>query len=157
MSFQFAPLPYAPFAPLFDLDIAALSQRSIVRVTATEAGAYPCRVSLVDAQIGDTLLLVNHTHLDVASPYASRHAIYVRRDASEAEPAAETIPDILTHRLLSLRGFDANGMMIRGEVQDGQTIQATLSDWFGDPDLAHVDAHSAARGCFLARASRLAN
>ena len=35
---------------------------------------FPCRVSLVDAEIGESVLLVNYEHLPAASPYRMRYA-----------------------------------------------------------------------------------
>src|SRR3569833_609705 len=84
MSFQVSGLSREQFTPLFGLSDAELAKRDIVRRTADKAPGFPCRVSLEDAVPGETLLLLNFEHLAVASPYRSRHAIYVRENAQEA-------------------------------------------------------------------------
>src|ERR1700704_5191738 len=116
MSFQVSGLPVAPFAPLFGLSDAELAKQDIVRHTADTSPGFPCRVSLRDAEAGETLLLLNYEHLAVATPYRSRYAIYVREYADEARVPVNEIPDVLRRRLLSLRAFDKQGMLLDADV-----------------------------------------
>src|SRR4051794_34013817 len=102
MSFQICGLPVAPFAPLFGLSAAELAGLGIVRHTADQSPGFPCRVSLRDAEPGETLLLLNYQHLAVAGPYRSSYAIYVREYAQEAAVPVNEVPDVLRRRLLSL-------------------------------------------------------
>jgi hypothetical protein len=155
MTFQISALSETPFASLFDLTDDALKDRAIVRVTASADTGYPCRVSLEDAKRGEELLLLNYAHLDVASPYAARHAIYVRKSATRAFPAPGDIPPALRTRLLSVRGFDATGMMVDADVVDGSGAATRLTAMFADPAIAHIDIHNAKQGCFAARANRV--
>lgn len=154
MTFQIEALPAETFAPLFALDDTALAAQNVVRVTAHASSGYPCRVSLSDVDAGTDLILVNHTHLDVESPYASRHAIYVSEGAEQAAPAPDEVPDMLGSRMLSVRGFDQDALMAEAEVAAGDALADTLTQYFAKPNIAWVDIHSAARGCFLARARR---
>src|SRR5579871_2789509 len=101
MSFRISGLPRAAFTDLFDLPEAELSARGIVRHTADVSPGFPCRVSLEDAEPGETLLLLNYEHLSVASPYRSRYAIYVREHAKEASLEVNEVPPVLRRRLLS--------------------------------------------------------
>lgn len=152
MTFRLVALDPAPFAPLFALSDAELAERDIVRHTATSDTGFPCRVSLADAATGDELLLVNYEHLAVASPYRSRHAVYIGKGAARAAPAPGSVPPYIGRRLISARAFDAAGMMIHADVIDGTAVGATLDAWLGDAGAAHVDLHTARQGCFLARA-----
>ena len=154
MSFQIHALPSAPFQPLFDLSDAELAARYIVRRTATEFPGYPCRVSLKDADVGETVLLLNHTHLSEDTPYQASHAIYVRKSAVQAAPKPGEVPDVLTRRLLSVRLFDAQHMMIEADVVDGAGVAATLDNAFESPDVAYVHLHNAKQGCFAAAVTR---
>ena len=54
-------------------------QRGIVRMTVAEKPSFPCRVSLTDRDIGESVLLLNHVSHDVAKPYRASHAIFVSR------------------------------------------------------------------------------
>ncbi len=154
MTFRILALDPAPFAPLFALDDEALAERDIVRQVCTATPGSPCRVSLVDAEPGETLLLLPFEHLAVASPYRSRHAIFVREGAVRAEPAPGEVPGVITRRLISARAFDAAGMMVEADVVDGEQVAVTLTTMFADLAVVHVDLHNAKPGCFAARAVR---
>ena len=154
MLFQIHALPYAPFAPFFGMDAAALLTRDARAVTADCTPGYPCRVSLRDATPGERLVLVNHTHLDAASPYAARHAIYVREDAEQARPAPGAVPGMLRSRTLSLRAFDGGAMMREARVVDGTVLDAALQRMLEDGEVAEVHIHFAAPGCYAARVTR---
>lgn len=155
MTFQILALDPAPFAPLFGLADADLAARGVVRHTADTSPGFPCRVSLRDAAVGETLLLLNFEHLAVASPYRSRHAIYVREGAVQAQLRIGEVPLVITRRLLSVRAFDGEGMMANAEVVEGGELAPLLEDWFADdPAVAHIDVHNARQGCFTARVMR---
>jgi hypothetical protein len=109
MRFRITGLPAETFGPLFDLSDEALAARGAVRRLAE--GGQPCRVSLTDAAPGDELILVNHEHHPVDSPYRMRFAIYVRR-GEETFDAIDQIPEQLRIRTLAARAFDADGMMV---------------------------------------------
>lgn len=154
MPFQIHALPAENVQPLFALGDDALAQRLARRVVATGHPGFPCRVSLRDAAIGEELLLLNHMCQDAASPYRATHAIFVRRDAVQARPAPGEVPASLARRLLSLRAFDAAGMMMAGEVVPGETLAAALAELLAAPEARYVHIHSAKRGCYHARADR---
>ena len=100
-------LPLEPFAPLFGLDDASLAERGIVRMTADAKPGFPCRVTLEDAEPGETLLLLNWRHLDADTPYRSDGPIFVRESATAARELRNAIPEQQRTRLLSVRAYDA--------------------------------------------------
>lgn len=154
MSFQISALPAEDFAPFFAMDDAELAAHRAVRVIADADDSFPCRVSLEDAAKGDTLILVNHLHLDTASPYRASHAVYVREGAQTATPAPDEIPQMLAHRLLSVRALDEKGFIRSADVVEGTHLRETLTEFLADPQIAFVDIHIAKPGCFAARATR---
>ncbi|MEO9824408.1 MAG: DUF1203 domain-containing protein [Paracoccaceae bacterium] len=157
MNFQIHALPAAPFASLFDLTDADLAVRHIIRKSVTEFPGYPCRISLEDADVGETVLLLNHTYLPEDTPYQASHAIYVRKDVAQAMPQPGEVPDVLTRRLISVRHFDAQHLMIEADVLDGVDVGAALRRAFDDPSVAYVHLHNAKQGCFAAKATRVAD
>jgi hypothetical protein len=154
MGFQVFALDYAQFAPLFGMTDEQLAQRSIVRQIADKRPGYPCRVSLQDAEPGESLLLLNYEHLAVASPYRSRHAIYVRENAKRATPQLNEIPAMLATRLLSMRAFDRSGMMVDADVVEGKDAALIIERMLAKPNVAFLHAHNAKYGCFAARVDR---
>jgi hypothetical protein len=154
MTFQITALDPEPFAPLFELSDAELAARGARRVIADSNPGFPCRVSLEDAAIGETLILVNHPHLTGNTPYAASHAIYVRETAVRASPAPGEVPDVLHRRLLSVRAYDADAMMVEAEVLEGEALAPHLEALFARPDVAFVHLHNARPGCFAAAVRR---
>lgn len=153
MSFRIDGLDPAPFAPLFARSDASLARDGIIAAYA-DADDYPCRIALAAAIPGDRLLLLNFEHQPAASPYRSSHAIYVAAGSSAAGIYVDRIPPVFMTRLLSIRAFDAAGMMIDAEVADGAAAAGLISRLLADPDAAYLHVHFAKRGCFAARVTR---
>jgi hypothetical protein len=154
MNFQITGLPLSQFAPLFSLTDQELAQRDAVRVVSDGRSGYPCRVSLQDTQAGESLILVNYEHLAVASPYRSRHAVYVREAATEAELDVNEVPALFRSRLLSLRAFDGKGMMKAADVAPGTAIENLIEELFADNATEYLHVHYAKPGCYAARVDR---
>jgi hypothetical protein len=155
MSFQIKGLPVATFAHLFNLSDSELASRAAMRVTADRHPGFPCRVSLRDARAGETLLLVNHEHLPVATPYRSRHAIFVLENTVEAQLGVDEIPEVLRLRLLSLRSFDDAGLMLDADVMQGRELELAIERMFQSPKASYLHVHNAKPGCFAARVERV--
>src|ERR1700722_18209942 len=102
MSFRISALPAASFAPLFRLTDVELAERAVVRRIVDSKPGFPCRVSLADAEIGETVLLLNYDPQPMRSPYRATHAIFVREGAKEAHPEVGEVPQALRTRLLSV-------------------------------------------------------
>lgn len=156
MTYRIHGLPLAPFRALFDLSDAELEASGARRIVAGSPNSAPCRVSLIDAEPGERLVLVSHRHLDAdASPYRSEGPIFVREAAAEAMPVEDVVPDMLAHRLLSARAYDPAAMMIDAEVMEGGELDGWLRRAFSNPDVDVVHVHTARRGCYLAEAARI--
>ncbi|HVI99376.1 MAG TPA: DUF1203 domain-containing protein [Sphingomonas sp.] len=154
MSYVITGIDPAPFRPLYGLSDDELAAHGAIRMTVDENPGFPCRITLEDAEPGETVLLLNHEHLPVDTPYRSRHAIFVREGAHAAARYENAVPDQLAIRLLSVRAFDAEGMMRDADVIEGGDLEATIDRFFADPDTAYLHAHNAKRGCFAARIDR---
>ncbi len=154
MSFRIKALPLSEFRPLFDLSDAELAAQGVLRQVADRSPGFPCRVSLRDADPGETVLLINYEHLPVATPYRSRHAIFVRENAVQAHPGLNEVPEVLLTRLLSVRGFDEAGMMLEADAIPGTALATTIERMFEREALAYLHIHNAKPGCFAARAER---
>lgn len=154
MNFQISALPISLFKDLFELDEAALSVRSITRLVADGRPAYPCRVSLQDALEGDELLLLPHAHHVVDTPYRASGPIYGRRLAVQAMPCRDEVPELLRGRLLSLRAYDASGMMQAALAVQGTELEAALAKLFALPAVSYLHVHYAQPGCYACRVDR---
>lgn len=151
MNYRISALDLEPFQALFGATDDLLSARNIHRMTVDARPGYPCRVTLEDAMIGESVLLLNYEHLPLASPYRSAHAIFVRENATESARFENEIPELLSRRQLSVRSFDAAGMMLDAEVCEGRVLDSAIERLLGDSAADYLHVHNAGRGCYLAR------
>jgi hypothetical protein len=154
MTFRILALTAEPFAHLAALSDPALAERDVRRSTVDECPGTPCRVSLEDARVGETVYLLPWPHLVAASPYRASGPIFVREGAIRAEPAPGTVPDMIRRRLLSVRAYDEAGMMVAGEVVGGDDVAGHLTALFADDRVREAHLHFARQGCYGARAVR---
>ncbi|MCU9848953.1 DUF1203 domain-containing protein [Defluviimonas sp. WL0024] len=154
MNFQIHSLPAGDFSPLFNLTDEELAARNACRMIVKTKPGTPCRVSMEDAEVGETVILLNYAHLPEASPFRATHAIYVRENAVQAELAVNEVPQMLRSRLISLRMFDENHMMIDADVVAGEDLAHAISASFADTEVSYIHLHNAKPGCFAASVSR---
>ncbi len=153
MTYQITGLDPAPFKPLFGLSDGELAKRAAVRMTVTDP-TFPCRVSLTDRAIGETVLLLNHVSHDVANPYRAAHAIFVAEVDQEPAIFVDEVPPVFERRVLSLRGFDRTGMMADAILVQPGEADTAIRKLFQNLEIETIHAHNATRGCFSAKLER---
>ena len=149
MAYRISGLDPADFA-----DPAALLAAGAIRIRADTKPGFPCRVTLEDAEPGETLLLLNHVSHDVATPFRSTYAIYVREGASQAPDYVDSTPAFLGHRTLGFRGFDADGILRRASVAGPGDADQAIRGLLEYQEVAYIDVHNAGAGCFMVRVER---
>ncbi|HJR52077.1 MAG TPA: DUF1203 domain-containing protein [Gemmatimonadota bacterium] len=153
-AFRFVALASERFAPLFERSDMALRALGARRLVVDEYPGFPCRVSLADARVGETVLALPFTHHDVDSPYRASGPIFVRRGVESATPEVDEIPVMFAHRLLSLRGYDEDAMMITAEVVDGSELEAAIRLHLDNESVRYLHLHNARPGCYNCRVER---
>jgi hypothetical protein len=153
-NFRFVALPYDQFGPLFDVSDDALEEIMARRIVVDERPGFPCRVSLEDADVGETVLLLPFMHHDVLSPYRASGPVFVRKGAKRATPEAGEIPAMFRHRLLSVRAYDEASMMVGAEVVEGAELEGAIARFFARPEVSYLHVHNAKPGCFNCRVER---
>lgn len=153
MSFRIQGLDPALFADLHALADADLAARGMARMRVESKPSAPCRISLDDAEIGEAVILLSFDHQPAETPYRQQGPIFVRETARRFD-AVDAIPPALARRPLSLRGFDAEHMMVAADLIDGGAAGRLIEELFADADVAYIHAHYARRGCFAARIDR---
>jgi len=154
MTYRIEGLAPEDFERLFGMADAALADEGAVRVVAEASRGWPCRVTLEDAGEGERLILLNHVSHDVATPYRSAYAIYVREGAPAPAVFVDETPPVFEGRPLGLRGFDADGMLRGALLALPGEADAKIRALFERPEIATIHAHNAAHGCFAARIER---
>lgn len=154
MSYVITGLRPEGFAPLFGQSDEALAELGVIRVRADAKPGYPCRITLEDAEPGETLLLLNHADHAVATPYRNAYAIYVREAALAANRFEDALPPVMANRPIALRGYDADGMLRGATLALSGDVETRIGELFARPEIAYIHAHNAAHGCFAARIDR---
>ena len=146
--FQFVALASESFSHLFSMNDAELESHGAKRVNADSHPGYPCRVSLMDAAVGERVILTPFRHHDVTSAYQSTGPIFVRENAQTAKPQVNEIPVMFHHRLLSVRAYEEAAIMENARVVEGRVLEETIRDFFTHGSISYLHIHNAGPGCF---------
>ena len=140
-----APLPWSRPLPA--------DARTIV---VDEPDAYPCRRCLRDAAPGETVVLLSYDPFadGADTPYRQPGPIFVHAAPCAYEPSRD-VPDQLTRRLLSVRSFGLDHLMLGGVVVQGAELETTVDRLLDDDAVSYLHVHNAGPGCFAARIDRV--
>ncbi len=150
VAFQIRGLDPSIFADLRNLTELQLAARGVV----IEHDGGPCRVTLEDAPAGTELLLFTYRHQDTESPYRAEGPIYIRRDAELAKLGAGEVPGSVRTRMLSVRAYNNQDMIVNAEVTDGSQLENVVDSLFMDASVAYLHVHYARYGCYACRVDR---
>ncbi|MEP7156597.1 MAG: DUF1203 domain-containing protein [Betaproteobacteria bacterium] len=155
MDFQISGLSPQPFRHLFALSDTELAAQGVQRVFADDSTpGFPCRVSMAHADPGEELLLLSWEHQGAHSPYRAAGPIFARKSAVDIYRARNVIPEPVRVRLLSVRAYDANDLIVDADVIDGKLIETLIERFFAQPEVAYLHIHYARRGCYACRVDR---
>jgi hypothetical protein len=154
MSFRISALAPDRFTHLFSLDDAELRRRGAKRYVAHRKPGFPCRVSLQDAEPGETVILTPYAHQPADSPYKASGPIFVRELARQAEPMVGQVPDLLRLRMLSLRAYDSDALMVNAVIVDGRELEPAVMQMLDTERVAYLHVHYAGPGCYACRVDR---
>lgn len=145
------PLP----APVPALD--ALPAAAVARVTADVSPGFPCRRCLQDAAVGEQLVLLAYDPFRGSSPYRQPGPVYLHeRDCAPVDSLvlANGVPEQLARRVLSVRAFDADHLMVDAVVSQGSALTEAAERLFASPRVDYLHVHNAGPGCFAVRIVR---
>ncbi|MBN2994083.1 DUF1203 domain-containing protein [Pseudomonas cedrina subsp. fulgida] len=154
MNFRITGLAPDPFRRFFGLPDAELAVLGIKRYRVDSQPGFPDRIEMKDADIGQSVLLLNHVSQPAHSPYRACHGIFIREGATQAYDAVNQVPEVMRIQLLSLRAFSEEGMMLDGEVVEGQLVEPVIERMLADPAVGYLHVHNAKRGCYSGRIDR---
>src|SRR4051812_46734688 len=159
MDFRISGLSAEPFVPFYSMSDETLIAHGAQRVVAKASDAplmQPCRISLRDTEPGETSILLHYPHhVTPSSPYRAAGPIFVREGVTETASFVNHVPAQQRIRLLSVRAYDAAGIMVDAEVAPGADLEAIIDRMFGRDDVAFLHAHNAKRGCYSCRIDRV--
>jgi hypothetical protein len=100
------------------------------------------------------VLLNNHVCQPAETPYRATHAIFVHEGAETTYDRVGEVPEVMKIRLMSLRAYDAAGMMIDADVAEGEAVEPLIQRLLANPEVAYIHAHNAKRGCYSGKIER---
>jgi len=154
MNYRITGLSPEPFQHLFGLPDDELAKFGVKRYVVDKKPGFPDRVTMRDAEPGETVLLLNHLSQPAETPYRATHAIFVSEDATAAYDEVNQVPEVMRARLLSLRAFDDAGMMVDADVVEGAAVEPLIARLLANPAVAYIHVHNAKRGCYSGRIDR---
>lgn len=154
MRYRITGLSAQPFRHLYGLSDSELARHGVQRYVVDEHPGLPDRIEMRDALPGEKVLLLNHVCQPANTPYRASHAIFVREGAEQTYDRIDEVPEVMRTRLLSLRAYDADGMMLDADVVDGRDIERVIRQFLGASAVSYIHAHNAKRGCYSGRIDR---
>jgi hypothetical protein len=154
MNFRIFGLSPDPFRQLYGLSDEDLGRQGVIRYVADKSPGFPDRIGMRDVEIGERVLLLNHVCQPASTPYRTAHAIFVHEGAENTYDRVGEIPEVMRRRMLSLRAFDARNMMIDADLAEGEHVEPLIKRLLANPDVAHIHAHNAKRGCYSGKIER---
>lgn len=154
MSFRITGLDPERFSALHAASDVELERQGAGRVRVEHKPGAPCRISLEDAEPGESVILLSYEHQPHPTPYRQQGPIFVRETSTRFDGTG-VIPPAFARRQLSLRAFDRAHMMIDADVVDGADAATLIHRFFDNADVAYIHAHYARRGCFAGLIARV--
>src|SRR5690606_21076512 len=99
MNFRITGLASETFRDLFGLHDDALAARGVRRYRVNSHPGFPDRIEMKDAEIDESVLLLNHVSQPADTPYRASHAIFIREGATQAFDAVNQVPEVMRIRL----------------------------------------------------------
>lgn len=88
-----------------------------------------------------------------ASPYQGSGPIFIHVNQCDAYSDSE-IPTQQSRRLLSVRAYDKDHMMLDGDVLQGDGLAEKARQMLRDEKVDYLHVHNAKRGCFAVKIQR---
>jgi Protein of unknown function (DUF1203) len=153
-SYIFSGIDAAPLAYLFGKSDGELHALGARRMVADAETGFPCRVSLCEAAPGQSVILTAYEHQRAPSPYRASGPIFVVEGSTTAARFENEVPPVVRTRLMSVRAYDADDLIVDAEVIEGAAIEQAITRMFAYERVRYLHLHNARRGCYSCRVDR---
>jgi hypothetical protein len=154
MGFQISGLKREQFQEYFKLEDEELAARGARRYVADGHAGFPCRISLIDAEPGEQVILLSYHHQAASTPYSALGPIFVRETAENTELSLNQVPEMLRARLLSVRAYNSDDLMTEADVVNGVEVENLLTRLLDKAEVSYLHIHFARPGCYACRVDR---
>ena len=98
-------------------------------------------------------ILLNYQYHSVNSPYKASGPIFIRKGAT-AKLDVNEIPHMLHHRYLSVRGYNADSMIVEARVTE-VNVRENIDGIFDNKEVEYIHILNAKPGCYNAFVNRV--
>ncbi|PHR60725.1 MAG: hypothetical protein COA43_06190 [Robiginitomaculum sp.] len=154
MTFQIHALPPFRFSDIHNASQAELEAQGVKRIQVDAKPGYLCRISLKDAEIGESVFLLNFTHQPHPTPYQSSHAIFINTHLEPSQIGVNEIPIDLSVRHLSVRAFNKEHHLVDAKICEGIELKNCIHTLFANEYAVYLHIHHSAYGCYIAKVTR---
>ena len=124
------------FAYPSGLSDKVLCLQNIMRKTVDAKPGSPCRITLQDAEPGETVLPLSYQSHDVPAPCALRSAVYVREAAAQAAAYRDELPPVFADRPVALRLFNQDAMLVGADMSFNPGVKGKIEAAFARLEIA---------------------
>jgi len=112
--------------------------------------------AFAESEIGASVLLGSYHFGRPHGVYWTPSRIFLHAEPCERFERTDIFPEIVRHRLVSVRAYDADDLCIYdlGDVCDGTDVERLLERALADRRTDYVNIHTARPGCVLCRVER---
>jgi hypothetical protein len=134
-------------------DVAARIRTTLVDdvgnlLVARPTDAAPCRHCLRMTTPGEELIVFAYRPFTDASPYAEVGPVFVHAAACEAYAHHGTFPQDFRNRILTMRGYNAEGTIETAELSQAGDPEATIERLFSNERVSFIHVRNPAWGCY---------
>ena len=156
-SFEFVPMPESVADAVRRDRRDAFGNAALRPIVVDKEAAYPCRVCLADAHVGERVYLFSYGPFEKAAPHQTVGPVYVHATRCTPFRCSARLPDVLRRRLVALRAYDAEGAeLVECDILEGTAIEARAEKILSNPRVHHINVHFARAGCFACTIERSA-
>lgn len=118
-------------------------------------GGEPCRDVLRRARAGEEIILASHSPYAQSGPYKEFGPIFVLANPGDEQPSRDELPlgDYFRDRFV-LRAYGREESIRDAAMVTGAEAPQVLERFFGDEDVAFVQARFPVYGCFACKIER---
>jgi len=124
------------------------------RLAVWETDSVPCRLCLQRTKPGEPVILFAHRPFDFTGPYAEVGPIFIHARACERYSDSNLFPPDFADRMLTMRGYNADGRIETAELSERGNPEATIGKLFANARVQFVHVRNPAWGCYDFRVER---
>lgn len=119
------------------------------------ADSAPCRHCLRITKPGEHLIVFAYQPFANVGPYAEVGPVFVHAAPCKAYANRDTFPEDFRKRIMTMRGYNAEGTIETAELSEAGNPEATIERLFSNGRVSFIHARNPAWGCYDFRIDRL--